>query len=137
MSLSLVILLTVSVPADREITYGYWVRDHRPARLEDPENGTRISEDVLRDLESRRVHIVEANELRDVAFVGKGHSGIALGAVWQPKRKMTETDPLWNPVESGKTVVLKLQKWGDPARHGGPGRPRGDGRPDSRAGRGR
>lgn len=37
--------LSVSVPADREITYGYWVRDHRDTGIEDPQNGTRISEE--------------------------------------------------------------------------------------------
>ena len=38
--------LSVSVPDDRTITYSYWVRDHRPERLEDPRNGSRVSDPV-------------------------------------------------------------------------------------------
>ncbi len=47
--------LSASVPTDQEITYGYWVRDHRSTKLEDPQNGTRISEEktIKKQRESR------------------------------------------------------------------------------------
>lgn len=38
--------LSVSLPRDREVTYAYWIRDHRETKLESPRNGTRISEEM-------------------------------------------------------------------------------------------